>query len=526
MKVRVKFLQDHGDIACKGEVFNMEENTAESMQQDGIVEILQEEIKQEVEDELRKIKYEEKHISKQEEDLKQQLRKLIKVKFPLKPDYDNATELLTEEFKKRYRVYATREAVNPEFWIYLDGIYVSNGATYVDEFCRENLGNLYKSTIKMRVLDKIKADSYLEPEKFFANDNPHEVCVSNGILNIYTKELIGFTPEKRFFNKMPVVYNPEAKCVLIDKHFENVLSNPQDKVVLYELVGYCLEQSHFIEKAFMFVGNGRNGKGKTLELIKRLVGVESCCSVALSAMQETSFNLHQMFGKKVNLAGDLSSTDLKHTGLFKSLTGRDLITAKRKYLSDLIFISTCKNVFACNELPKVYDLSQGFWSRWVLLEFPYEFVKKEVYEALPESDRKFKKIMDNEHINKITSPEELSGLLNMALEGLNRLIENKDFSYSVGTSTIKDMWVRKSNSFTAFCIDCIEEDDVEYISKEVLRKAFNNYRKTFKVKGAGDREIKATLEDMFGVSESRVNINQEFVNVWKGIKLKEKGGKK
>lgn len=511
-KVRIRFLQDYEEIKA-GHISKMQEIPAEAMEAEGIVEIIRDEEKQEETKKINNINIEVN------QDLKNRLRAMVKVQFPLKPNLDGATELLTEEFKKRYRVYATREAVNPEFWIYVDGIYVSSGETYVDEFCRSNLEELYKDSIKNRVLSKIKADSYLEPSKFFTNENPEEVCVANGILNIYTRELTLFTPDKRFFNKMPVEYKPEAECPLIDKHFETVLANPQDKTVLYEIAGYALESTHFIEKAFMFIGDGRNGKGKTLELIKRLIGADSCCSVPLSNMQENSFNIHQMFGKKVNLAGDLSNTDLKHTGLFKSLTGRDTITAKRKYLSDLNFVSTCKNIFACNELPKVYDLSRGFWSRWVLLEFPYEFVKKEIYDSLPDSEKAFKKIMDSQHIEKITSAEELSGFLNKALEGLGRLVKNKDFSYSVGTAAIKDMWVRKSNGFTAFCMDCLVEDNDHHITKDQLRKAFQKYRNKYKIKGAGDREIKATLEDMFGVSEGKVEINQEWLHSWKGIKL-------
>jgi phage/plasmid-associated DNA primase len=41
-----------------------------------------------------------------------------------------------------------------------------------------------------------------------------------------------------------------------------------DLEVFYELVGYCLWKDYQIEKAVMMVGGGRNGKGKTIEMIK------------------------------------------------------------------------------------------------------------------------------------------------------------------------------------------------------------------------------------------------------------------
>ena len=121
----------------------------------------------------------------------------------------------------------------------------------------------------------------------------------------------------------------------------------------------------------MFVGDGRSGKGKTLLLLKKFIGANNCSSVPLTELTPSSTSVYELFGKKVNMAGDLSFTDLKDTGMFKQLTGRDLITAKRKYLRDFFFENTAKLMFACNELPKVYDTSQGFWSRWMLLRFQW-----------------------------------------------------------------------------------------------------------------------------------------------------------
>ena len=48
----------------------------------------------------------------------------------------------------------------------------------------------------------------------------------------------------------------------------------------------------------------------------------------------------------------------------------------------MFFENYAKVIFACNELPKVYDLSDGFWSRWMLFEFPYKFVKESEYNQL------------------------------------------------------------------------------------------------------------------------------------------------
>ena len=223
-----------------------------------------------------------------------------------------------------------------------------------------------------------------------------------------------------------------------------------------------------------------------------------------------------------NLSADLSKTDLKETGMIKSLIGRDLITAKRKYLRDLNFVNHAKMIFSANELPKIYDTTDGFWTKWVLIEFPYKFVTQKVYDKdVKEEEKHVHKIMNPDIMKKLTTEEELSGLLNLALDGLDRLIKNKDFSYSKNTKEVKDLWIRKSDSFTAFCYDHLEEEATSEITKNELRRLYHIYRKKHKVPGCSDKAIKITLENMFGVYDYQ---NKEWDRVWKGIKLKNKGG--
>lgn len=440
--------------------------------------------------------------------------------FLLSKNLKDATELITRHILENNFIYTTRDDIKSELWIYKNGVYTPNAKTYIKEICREILQESFNNFLCNLIIDKIEVETYINQDEFFNNENKYEIPVQNGILNIFTREITPFNPKKIFFNKLPVFYNPEAKCPSINKFFSDILKNEEDSYVLFELIGYCLLKDYTYEKAFMLIGNGRNGKGKTLLLIKKFLGIENCSGVPLSLLVANSTSVCELQGKLVNLAGDLSNTDLKETGMFKALTGRDLIGAKRKYLRDLFFTNYSKMVFACNELPRVYDLSIGFWSRWVLLEFPYEFVKKEVYNNLEENEKKYKKIMDENIIDKISSAGELSGLLNESLDGLDRLIKQKDFSSTSGTKEVKEFWIRKSDSFTAFCMDLLEEDTEGFIPKKEIRSSFSKYCKRYKLKGTSDRNIKKVLEDMFGVIDGQKDIFGKYEWVWEGVKWK------
>lgn len=440
---------------------------------------------------------------------------------------DEASELIVKKILKKNYIYTTRDDLKSEIWIYDNGIYKPNGATLIKENIRGVLGKTYTPQRANKILAKIEADTGIDTDDFFGKIYLDEICVKNGILNLNTREINEFTHTKIFFNKLNVEYKKEAKCPAINKFFGEVLKDSDDKKVLFELIGFCLHKDYFAEKAFMFLGNGRNGKGKTLSLIKHFLGIENCASVRLSEMTSGSSSLHELHNRLVNLAGDLNNTSLKDTGLFKELTGRDLVQVKRKYLRDLRFTNYAKMVFACNELPRVFDLSEGFWSRWVLLDFPYKFLPQDEINNRSDEDKTTCKLQDTNIILKITTNNELNGLLNEALDGLDRLKQNKDFSYTKGTAEVKDNWIRKSDSFTAFCLDNIEENQDTSISKKEIRKSFMRYYKKHKVKGCGDKNIKAVLEEMFGVIEERKggdSFNQD--RVWTGIRFKQKGNNK
>lgn len=436
-------------------------------------------------------------------------------------DWGRATELLVEYIKSKKTMYTTKDDDKSEMWTYNEGIYLPQGKSEAKELLREVLEDCYSGFVYNQVINKIEPDTYIDMDHFFKINYKDELLLKNGILNIETLELKEYDPKKVFFTKLPVSYDPTQICPKIDSFLKEVLSKEEDIKVFYEILGFSLLKDYTYEKAFMFVGNGRNGKSKSIELVKRLVGAENCSSIPLVSLEPESFAISELFGKMVNLAGDIGNQDLKETSTFKQLTGRDLITGKRKFLKNIHFQNFAKMIFACNDLPMVYDMSKGFWERWILLEFPYYFADKEEYDKTPEEQRKNWRIKDNNIIEKITTDDELSGLLNQALLGLARLKMNNKFSSTQGSEEVKKTWIRKSNSFMAFCYDNLEESPDGIIGKKDLRKKYVEYCKRHKTPSKSDFVVKKVLEEMFGVGETRVNgLGDMYEQGWLGIKWK------
>lgn len=435
-------------------------------------------------------------------------------------DWQSGTEVLVKYIKNKIKLYSTKDDNKSEMWVYKNGIYIPQGKSEIKEILRDVLEEQFSVFVYNMVLNKIQADTFIDQDIFFSISYPNEIPVENGILNIITKELSNFTPDKVFFTRIPIIYNPKATCPKITQFLKDVLAKEDDEKIFYELGGFGLLKEYKYEKAFMFVGNGRNGKDKSLELLKRLVGVENCCSIPLNSLTSESFIISELFGKLFNLAGDLDNKDLKDTSMFKACTGRSLLGGQRKFLNNINFVNYAKFVFACNDLPMVYDTSKGFWDRWVLMNFPYTFVTKEEFDKA--KDKTLLKIKDEDIIDKITTPEEMSGFLNLCLIGLDRLIKNKRFSTTQGSDEVKSMWIRKSNSFVAFCDEYIEGNYNGKISKKELRKKYSEYCKTHKVNGKSDVVIKIVLQELYGVVDEKIQIaelgHQEWY--WVGLKWK------
>jgi len=426
-----------------------------------------------------------------------------------------ATEAIVEDILYREHIFTTRDDKMSEMWIYRGGIYVPQARTYIQEHCRSILGEAYTTNLANQVLAKIEADTYIDPQTFFEEEEVKLIAIQNGVFNVLTKELEGFSPEYKFFNKLPVKYVEGSDCPEIKKFFSETLPTKSDIDAMQEFFGYLLWKRYNFKKAVMLVGVGDNGKTVVINLMKHFLGTVNCSNLSLEDMQRDIYSVSCCFKKMANLCGDISKTALKNTGPFKMLTGNDEMEVARKYLARIKFTNYAKMVFSANELPLTYDDSEGYWTRWLPFVFPYQFKKQN--ELDPENQDI--KLRDPNLLDKLTTDEEISGLLNWAVEGLQRLFENKDFSKSPTNDEIKTLWLRKTDSCEAFLMDCVNEEYESMIEKGEFRQAYKDYCKEHRLRMSSDKIIKNVLA-RHGIVDGRSSKNGKQVYSWEGIKFK------
>jgi putative DNA primase/helicase len=169
-------------------------------------------------------------------------------------------------------------------------------------------------------------------------------------------------------------------------------------------------------------------------------------------------------------------------------------------------------IFSANKLPKSPDDTDAFYLRWIIITFPFRF------DVGPECKHK----QDTTLEKRMHSPEEMSGLLNLGIRGLQRLkAQDWQFSYTLTLKDVKNMYKRLSDTVFAFVMDRCEEDQNGTVTKADLYQAFKRYAADQDIPILTPKKFGMNLVDQNYIPVSDGNIDNGTVKVWRGIKLVE-----
>lgn len=430
------------------------------------------------------------------------------IKELLKKDKKEGAHELANYCSVKFNVVTIQES--DEVCVYSGGVYCSNGERIISKFIQKdlNLGSLVTNSLLSELFGYLKRSTYVSFKQIEGRKDM--LCLENGILNLNTLTVVPHTPEIIFFNKLPVDYVPGAKFELFSEFLGQVI--PHDVIpLMQEIMGYCLYKSYPFQKAFMFVGAGANGKTTLIRTIKALLGSDNCSAIPLHQLESNRFAASNLHGKLANLFADLSSRALQETAMFKMLTGEDLIPAEKKFKDGFSFDNYAKLIFSCNQIPRSPDDSDAFFRRWVIIVFPNQFLEQGADKML---------------VQKLTTPKEMSGILNFAIKGLKRLLENGDFSYSKSIQVVREEYIRKSDSVAAFVMDCIEIAPESHETKKMLYTQYADYCRQMHYPISPENTFHRVLSNNIRIEDYRpimdVSGKKERVQCWKGIKFQYK----
>ena len=413
-----------------------------------------------------------------------------------------ACDLMAEYYFKTF------EDTN-QILVYRNGVYQDNGEQFIRAECQRRVG-VRSSLSEHRVneiIGHIRRSTLVKRAEF--NKPSETINLQNGLLNVRTRTRSEHTPEFLSTVQLPLVYEPDAQGLGIVRFLSEVL-NTSDVPLITEFFGFCLLYEYRIQKAFLLVGEGSNGKSTLLRLLMAFVGEPNCSHVSWQQLELNRFAMADLEGKLVNSFADLPSQGMSMTTAFKMLTGGDSISAERKFMPSFNFVNFAKLIFSTNKPPKVDgEESFAFWRRWVIVEFPNTFTGD----------------ADNPNlIDELTTPAELSGLLNLALDGLDRLRAKHAFTYRRSVEETSEYYLRAADPVYAFIQDCCEIGPAYWISKEQCYEAFNANCRAKQVPLLRPNAFARALQNQPSVriSATRPQVGENRVQAWQGIKLVQK----
>ena len=393
---------------------------------------------------------------------------------------------------------------------YADGTYKQHAERYIRRRVKEILedqtaSDKWSSHRANEVVEYIRADA----RELWERPPLDEVNVLNGILNVESRRLRDHDPGFMSPVQIPVAYDPAATCPAWNKFVRETF--PEDAQSLaFELPADLITPSRSVQKSILLIGEGSNGKSTYLRALTAFVGSPNTAGVSLHKLESDRFATARLIGKLANICPDLPSTHLTETSAFKAITGGDDLGAEYKYREAFEFRPYCRLVFSANHVPRSGDASHAFFRRWLVVPFERTF---EPDEQIPREE------LDA----KLSDPQELSGVLNRALDVLGR-VRREGFTESASMREAWEEFRAMTDPVSVWLAQNTVESAEAFVPKDALAKAYNEFcdkvgRPGMNKKGFG-RAIKRAFPQ---IADGQKSVAGKMTWCWLGIGLKSGG---
>lgn len=347
--------------------------------------------------------------------------------------------------------------INNQLHLYKDGIYIQ-GQQEIESVMIQHIPSLNKAKRSevMAYLDiLIRENTQPAPA--------HLIAFRNGLYNIMDDSFVPFTPEHVITNKVDWDYNPNAYVELTDGVLDNIACNDNEiRMLLEEMVGYCLYRRNELGKAFILTGAGSNGKSTFLNMLKKMLGKRNVSVLDLKKLGDR-FSTVMMFGKLANIGDDISDEFVTDAAEFKKIVTGETIDAEQKGQPKFDFEPYVKLIFSANNIPRIGKGrdSSAILRRLVIVPFNARFTAES-----PD----FKPFIGDE----LNGQESMEYLIQLGIKGLKRVLTNRQFTSSSKVQNELNEYEKGNNPILRFFEECELEDF--QIENEPTNKVYDRYK--------------------------------------------------
>lgn len=211
--------------------------------------------------------------------------------------------------------------------------------------------------------------------------NKDIICAENGIVNLRTGNLSGFSKEEYTTKQMKVKYCPGAEAPRFKQFLSEIVPDPEIRAYLQRFFGYSLT-GHTSEQIFCILyGHGGNGKGTLIDTIMDVMGDIAKSTDPGTIIQQqserTSTNdLADLKGARFVVTSENKSNQVLDEGRIKRITGQDRIKCRFLYREFIEYVPEYKLALLTNHEPIIKSSDNSIWRRVHKVPFDVE-IKKE-----------------------------------------------------------------------------------------------------------------------------------------------------
>lgn len=237
------------------------------------------------------------------------------------------------------------------------------------------------------------------------------VHLINGLLDLRggQKVLVDASPNFKFVNKLPVIYDPRAQPTEWERFFAYSMT-PEVLDVLWEVLAWLTFSLKDVNAIVCLHGEAGSGKSRVLNAIRAFIGEENLLVVSKNDLEGNRFMKQHISYKLCVMYDDLPAAQGSDNGVLKMIADRSAMMTDVKFGRPQWVVNYANCLFAANWVPRSVDTSDGFFDRWNLLPMKKRMRFTDQQVVATEIDR------------LLSQPEQLSGVLNRVLEARERIM--------------------------------------------------------------------------------------------------------
>jgi putative DNA primase/helicase len=392
------------------------------------------------------------------------------------------------------------------------GIYNDNGRQHVRTTLTTKLEEQYRGHVMSEVIDHLKGRTTITQRDFGGPTG--KIAAHNCVIDLQNETTLKHDPDNMFQSRLGTHFDPDADAPRWIAFLNDVVNSDTARAKLQEFAGYCLHHWGLPHhKALFLVGPTASGKSTFLDTINALLGHGTVSSLTPQQLTSERFGPAELFGRWANIRNDIPKSTVKNTGMFKEIIAGDPMKAEKKNKDPFFFEPTAKHLFSANQLPEMEVDDEAFFRRILLVPFP---------ETIPKPERD--KHLDDKLVGATDDQDdhgELPGILNWAIEGLQRLLASGSFTGDRSPGHTRDTWSKWGDSVTRFAQHAITDGD-DVVPKGELYAAYLEYCRQESIPSDTQHSMTRQLK-MEGFEDGRAYVDGDQKRVFQNVTLTGRG---